>query len=496
MPVLSGCVSIGPDYVAPEPDLGEAWQQEADEKVSSELKDASAWWNEFNDPVLTELIEIGREENKVLHIAGLRVYEARALLGIATGLRYPQVQQMHGGVGAVSLSENGEPLNYLPDAVRDGADTNYTNYAVGFDSIWELDFWGKFKRTINSADANLSAVEATYDDVLITVTAELAAAYIQLRTLEERLRIARKNVATQERSYEIAGVRARNQLTTELDEQLALSLLRDTQSNIPALEAGIRATKNVISVLVGRAPGEMDTLLNRGSGIPTTADEVAIGIPTEVLRRRPDVRRAERQAAAQSERIGITKSELYPAFRLSGSFGMVADHTGDLFESDSFAGLGFLGFHWNIFNYGRIKNLVRVQDARFQQLLVNYHNTTLKAALEVEDSTNGFLKAHEETAILTEAVAASQRAVELVTLQYSDGIIGYSLVLDSQRFLLFQEDRHAAARGKTATNLVAIYKALGGGWKSDETQHFVPADIREEMDQRTNWGKFLEDSTD
>ena len=227
-------------------------------------------------------------------------------------------------------------------------------------------------------------------------------------------------------------------------------------------------------------------------GRKASPTEVAVGIPSELLRRRPDVRRAEAQAAAQSARIGIAKTELFPAFSLAGSIGVAADSSGDLFTSGSGAGFGLARFRWNLFNYGRISSLVRVQDARFQQLIVGYQNTVLRAAREVEDATASFLAAQQQVAFLDDGAKASQRAVDLALTQYRDGVVDYTLVLDSQRFLVLQQDRLTQARGQVARSLIAVYKALGGGWERRDLDELVPEGVRRTMSERTGWGRLLE----
>jgi NodT family efflux transporter outer membrane factor (OMF) lipoprotein len=313
-----------------------------------------------------------------------------------------------------------------------------------------------------------------------------------LRTLEERLAVAESNVAIQQRSFEISETRNRNQLTTELDPQIARAFLRDTQSTIPQLKAAIRQVRNALCLLLGTTPGSLDTQLDAGSGIPVVPAEVALGMPAELLRRRPDIRRAELRAASQSARIGMTKAELYPAFSLIGSVGFASETGSDLFDSDSLRGVGLVGFRWNIFNYGRIRNLVRVEDARFQQLIVSYQNTVLKAAREVEDATTGFIATQEQAAFLMDGAQASQRAVDLSLIQYREGTADYTRVLDSQRFLLLQQDQLTRARGRAAEYLVAIYKALGGGWQQRNLDNLIPAETRETMIERTNWGDLME----
>jgi NodT family efflux transporter outer membrane factor (OMF) lipoprotein len=490
--LLGGCVTVGPDFETPESDVAEEWLEAEDQRISSVPGDYDAWWKSFNDPILSSLIQQAAEQNKTLQIAGLRVFEARAILGIAAGSMYPQVQQAGGSVGRVEISENADPVSNLPDPIGQAVDTSFGNYRLGFDAAWELDFWGRFSRTVESADANLAATVATYDDVLVTLTGEVAGAYVLLRTLEERLAVAESNVAIQQRSLEISETRNRNQLTTELDPQIARAFLRDTQALVPPLKAAIRQVKNALCLLLGKPPGALDVELAGTAVIPVPPTEVTVGIPAELLRRRPDIRRAEARAASQSARIGIATAEMYPAFSLLGNVGLAANKGSDLFDSDSLRGFGVVGFRWNILNYGRIRNLVRVEDARFQQTIENYQNTVLKAAREVEDATASFIAAQEQAVFLEDGAKASQRAVDLSLVQYRDGTADYTRVLDAQRFLLLQQNGLTQARGKVAGSVVALYKALGGGWEQRSLDSLVSDETKDAMRERTNWGGLLE----
>ena len=491
--LLTGCLTLGPDFETPDSQVADAWLEAEDEQVKAEAPQTLEWWKTFEDPVLESLVRQAVERNPTLQIAGLRVYEARAMLGTAVGNLYPQVQQASGSLGTLEVSENAEPFANLPGPVRDGVDTEISNFRLGFDAAWELDFWGRFRRGVESANAHMAATIAGYDDVLVTLTGEVAGAYVLLRTLEERLAVAESNVATQARSLEISEVRSRNQLTSELDPALARALLRDTQAQVPELRAAIRKVKNALSVLLDRPPGALDAELDAGDGrIPSTPVEIAVGVPADLLRRRPDVRRAGLQAAAQSARIGIAKADLFPALTLVGSIGWSSQSTGDLLDSASRFGFGLVGVRWNILNYGRIINLQRSEDARFQQLIVNYQNTALRAAQEVEDATASFLAAHEQVELLADGAQAAERAVELSLIQYRDGIADYTRVLDSQRFQLTQQDALARARGRVAESLVAVYKALGGGWEQRDLDALVSDGTREAMSERTYWGDLLE----
>jgi NodT family efflux transporter outer membrane factor (OMF) lipoprotein len=299
-------------------------------------------------------------------------------------------------------------------------------------------------------------------------------------------------VAIQQRSLEIAEVRFRNGLVTELDVQLARSLLGTTKATVPKLQIGIRETKLALSLLLGMPPSELRDILGGPGTIPATPRNVAVGIPADLLRRRPDIRRSELQAAAQSARIGVAQADLYPAFRLIGTIGYAADSTGDLTDSGSGFGLGVIGFNWKFLNYGRLRNNVRVQDARFQQLVANSENTVLSAAREVEDGLVNFKRSREQVAYQTESTEAARRAVDLAQTQYRDGVISYTLVLDAQQFLLLTEDQQTAARGKVALSLIATYKALGGGWQIREGKAFIPEEVKSTMGERTNWGGLLE----
>jgi NodT family efflux transporter outer membrane factor (OMF) lipoprotein len=414
------------------------------------------------------------------------------LLGRVRGSLYPQVQTATVGGGAIELSKNSELFSILPGPVADATDDSFESLGVGIDAAWELDLWGRFRRGIEAADANLEGTVATRADVLITVQGEVARVYVLLRTLQEQLANAQANVELQQRSLDIATVRNRNGLTTELDVQQSLALLRDTQSLIPMLTTAIRRIKNVLSLLVGRPPSELVDLVAEQAAIPVAPDSIAVGVPSDLLRRRPDVRSAEMLVASQSALIGATKADMYPAFRLMGSVGYAAESTDDLFESDSLASVGTFGFVWKFLNYGRLQNKVRAQDARFQQAVTGYQLTVLAAAREVEDALVGYLGAKEQVVLKQDSVNAAQRAVEIALAQYRDGQTNYTTVLGTQRIQLLHQDALARTRGRVATNLVAAYKALGGGWTPGTAGEIVPPDIRAAMQERTRWGDLLD----
>jgi len=491
--LVSGCATVGPDYVKPSTPEPKAWLQEKEPKIESEGADFSQWWTIFDDAILNNLIQAASQQNLPLRISGVRIMEARAQLGIAVGNRYPQLQQLGANYTRVNLSENAANT-----AVADHA---YGEYEIGFDAVWELDLWGKFRRGIESSIAGLEASIAGYDDALVSLTAEVARTYVIIRTLEGRLAIARENVKIQEQSLKIAQVRFDGGVVTELDVQQAKALLRNTQALIPQLESDLRQAKNGLAILLGALPGDIDGMLGVAQSIPAPPAEVAVGIPAELLRRRPDIRFAEFQVAVQSARVGIVKADLFPHFSLLGSIGLRTgdsacaltrgNNIGDLFEAKSIEYFTGPSLRWDILNYGRITNRVRVEDARLQELIVNYQNTVLRSTQEAEDSMVAFVRSEEESVFLKESVEASKRSVDLALIQYREGLVDYQRVLDTQRSLTQQQDRFTAMKGSVTLNLIALYKALGGGWQIRFGKGFVPEETKEEMRKRTNWGELL-----
>jgi outer membrane protein TolC len=319
------------------------------------------------------------------------------------------------------------------------------------------------------------------------------------------LYIARENVSLQDRSLQIARVRFEAGDVTELDVSQARSLLAETQASVPRLEAQLRQAKNALALLLGLLPREIGPLLAESGTIPAVPENVAISVPAELLRRRPDIRLAESRMAAQSALIGVAKAELFPRFGLFGTIGLSGSNAAvtaagfpggstlsDLWDSDSLEYYGGFGFSWDIFNYGRIRNRVRVQDARFQQLLIDYRDTVLRAAQEIEDALSAFLRSREEVVFLDESASAARRSVQLSLIQYREGLVDYQRVIDSQRFQARAEDALTAAQGQVVLNLIATYKALGGGWEGRTSADFVPEDVRQQMQERTNWGDLLE----
>ena len=489
---MGGCTMVGPDFVKPEAPLLEKWTETQVPGLSAGETDYNSWWRVFEDPVLNNLVEKAYEQNLSLQIAGIRIYEARAQLGIAVGTLYPQQQSVSGGLTNNKLSTDSE----IPFV-----DGSFNALSLGFDATWELDVWGKFRRSVQTGVANLQATVADYDNVLVSLTAEVARTYIMIRTLEKQIMIAGDNVTLQKESLRIAQVRFTEGAVTELDVTQAKSLLRDTQALIPRLESALRRAQNALAILLGVLPGELNAMLKGPAVIPTASVALLIDIPNNLLRRRPDIRLAELQIATQSPQIGVAKADLYPHFYLFGTIGWSSTDITSAFGSSSLGNIFSYkslywsvgpGFNWDIFNYGRIRNRVRVEDARLQQLVVAYKNTVLNAQREVEDALVAFTRSREEERFLKESVASAERSVEISLLQYKEGLTDYQRVLDSERFLATQSNRLTDVSGQVSTNLVAAYKGLGGGWQIKEGKEILSEKNRTQMKNRTHWDGLLD----
>ncbi len=484
--LVSSCKTVGPDYVQPEALLPDAWQTTTAGLKATEYE-LVEWWETFSDPVLDHLVDLAHQQNLSLELAGLRVLESRAQLGIATGAQYPQQQIATGGVTHISPSENAGQ-----------GSTGFNQIDLGAGLVWEMDFWGRYRRGVESADAAMMASIANFDAVIVLVTAQVADTYISIRTLEEQLRIAEENLKLQKRSYDIADVLYRNGESNELDVQQALTLLLSTKATIPQFQAQERLAKNALSNLLGQSSSYVDDILGKGD-IPTIPSEIALGIPADLLRRRPDVRQAELLAVAQNALVGVATADLYPSIALNGTFGIVSiskdvggGGASGLFNSDSISYTAGASFNWPILNYGRIRNNIRVQDARLQQALVNYQDTVLRAARETDDAIVSLAGTQQQESILADSVKAAKRSNDLSLLRYQEGFSGYQRVLDSQQALFRQQNSYVQNRGLSARNVVAIYKALGGGWEVRQGKPFVDENTLTVMRERTNWGSLLD----
>lgn len=489
---LAAC-KVGPDFESPEAaaPLAPRWLQAGEAGVVSDRQTYERWWATFNDPVLDRLVETAYRQNLTLLGAGTRVLEARARLGVAIGGFYPQTQ---GGTGSISYVR---PPEADPSTNPIGSIGEFWRSSLGLSLAWELDFWGRFRRGVSAADAAYLASVASYDDVLVTLVGDVATTYLGIRTLETQLAIARANVARQRQALRIARDRFRGGAATELDVFQAENVLAQTEAAIPQLTAQLEQGRNALRVLLGMPPEPLEGLLAGRTGrIPDLPDGVAVGIPADLIRRRPDIRAVELRAAAQSERIGIARADLFPAFTLSGAFGGTAaavrgNSLDDMFNSRGMTFAFGLNFSWPILNYGRITNEVRVQDARLQGLLIEYRDTVLRAQRDVENGIAGFLEGGRQVAALKRSAAAAQRALGIALDQYQLGTRDFTTVLTAQQNLYQAQNSLAQAEGARAIALANTFKAMGGGWQLRQGNGFVDAATRETMRARTDWGDVL-----
>lgn len=502
--LVSGCTVVGPDFEGvATPALPSSWDATA---AAADSETISAWWQLFDDPALTELVRRGAAQNLSLQAAGLRIVQARAALGISDALRLPQQTQVNGG------------LAYI---YRDRDDL--TSASLSLDTGWELDIWGKYARGIESAEANLYASIASYRNVLVSLTAEIARNYINYRTAEERIYLSRRNIAIQQRVVEMTQVQYDSGNVSELDVQQARTQLYATQSSLPALDTARAQARNALAVLLGVRPEDIAPLLalpaqeqaadldrslqriGRDDVVNASYDEASV-IPSvppvsdqvdpSLLLRRPDLQVAELAARAQSAQIGVAEADLYPQFFLSGSIGasqtVRAGNSFDLGDAVT-ASIG-PGLTWNVFQFDRLRNQVRIRDAQFQESLVNYSQTVLQAISEVSNALEAYRYSVLRSQYDFRAVQSSIRAFNLSATQYDNGLVSYQRLLSTVEKMTLREDAYAQTRGDIATQAVALYKALGGGWQPFAGQPLLPAATVEQMKSRVNWGDYLQPS--
>lgn len=480
---LGGCTVVGPKFVKPTAVVNPDWSTRDDARLAGGKAPDSAWWQAFNDPTLNQLIDLAYRQNLPLQIAGLRIAESRAQLAIAMGSRWPQVQGVFADITAVGVSESA--ANNVPNL-----DRNFVDFQAGFDAAWELDFWGRYRNIERAEAARHVATVADYDTALVSLTAEVARTYALVRTFEVLIAQAQQNVSLQEEGFRIADSRFRHGATSELDVSQSKTLLESTRATIPRLEISLRQAQNALSTLLGQPPGTVQALLGGSKGIPAAPSEVAVSVPAELLRRRPDIRAAEYTALEESARVGIAVADLYPRLSLAGTLG-VRTAGGAGFGADSlFYALG-PRLWLPIFDYGRTRNRIRAEDARFQQSLVGYQNTVLTAVQEVEDGLTGYLKSREASVFAENAATSARRSADLAFVQYREGAVDFQRVLDSLRSLLQEENVLAQTRSDIATHLISLYKALGGGWELRQGQPVIPDGMRQEMEKRTRWDDLL-----
>jgi NodT family efflux transporter outer membrane factor (OMF) lipoprotein len=476
--LASGCTSltefvhnglkVGPNYERPPAPLAPAWIDAANPQVKSVPADYSAWWTLFRDPVLDELVRTAYAQNVNLRVAGTRVLEARAQRAIAVGTLFPQKQTANGAFTHTQVSDN--IANVPPQRFFD-------DWATNLNASWEIDFWGKIRRTIESTEDFVESSIDDYDNVMVTLIGDVATAYVQYRILEQQIAYTQENIRIQRDSLRVATARWRGGQTSQLGVAQASSLLEQLEATIPVLEIGLRQANNQLCVLLGMPPAELVAKLGpRDPIVPRSPPEVIVGIPADLIRRRPDLRSAERLIAAQNAQIGVAEADWYPSFFINGTLGYEAKDLSKLFDSKSFTGQVGPAFQWNILNYGRILNNVRLQDFKTQELVGVYQQKVLAAAQEVENGIISFLNSQREAQHLAASVKDSALALKLATDNFQAGTIDYTPVFVAEQFLVQQQNAYAQAQGDIALGLIQVYRAVGGGWELRLAEPAAPAD--------------------
>jgi NodT family efflux transporter outer membrane factor (OMF) lipoprotein len=451
MPI--GCTAVGPDYTRPELDLPQKWNQAEDAGMLPVQATVREWWLVFDDPLLTTLIEQAAEQNLDLQIAVARVDEARARLRMTAGDYLPTLDAQ----GSVSRQES------RPSAL-DPKGTTDTYYAAGMETGWELDLFGRIRRSVQASAAAYQASREERTDVMISMYAQLAGVYVDIRTLQARLNTAEANIRSQEEILSLTRSRFKHGLATGLDVAQAELVLADTQAAIPPLRIELQQSFNAMDVLLGSPPGTARQFLDGQGSIPLPPESIGTGVPADLLRQRPDIRRAERELAAQTARIGIAQAQLYPRLSLTGSFNYTATDLNDMFTSTARAFLFGPVVSWNVFNAGKTRARIEMEEARTQQALLAYRLRVLQALSEVESAMTGYKEQKTRLDSLGNAVLASRKSLHMAEKLYKDGLADFQNVLDAQRSLYSAEDQMDTARGNAALYMINLYRALGGGW--------------------------------
>ncbi len=456
--LLAGC-TVGPDYHAPKANAPAQWTSPlAGGATNTPLADAT-WWKNFHDPELDLLIARAIHSNLNLRSATARVREARAARGVVAADYWPTVNAS-GSYQRERISANGFP-EFPP-----GIPLEANVYQAGFDANWELDVFGGTRRAVQAADAEIAAAEFGRGDVLVSLLGEVARNYVEARGFQRQLVIVRQNILAQQDELALTRDRFKTGLSSDLDVQQAAALLSTTEADVPTLETGFRQATYRLDVLIGQPPGALLDELSNAQPIPVPPAEVPVGLPADLLRRRPDVRRAERQLAAANARIGVAVADYFPKFSLTGDIGLQSVSASDWFTGGSrFWSIGPTA-QWRIFDAGRIRSNVRVQNARQEQALAGYEQTVLTAFQDVENALTAYAKEQIRRQSLTEAVTADQNALEIANQLYKNGLADFLRVLESERSLYQAQDALVQSDRTVSVNLVALYKSLGGGWEA------------------------------
>ncbi len=466
--LLQGCFGIGPrvgpDYSPPELKMQDSWHQEITKGLEEGEANLQTWWTVLNDPVLNRLIEKADKGNLQLKEAFARIKEARAIRGIEAGERFPDLNS----TGDARRMRS--PHTFLPPTTQRSRTDEF--FKFGGEGSWEIDFWGKIDRSIESADASLAASVEDYRDVLVVLYADVSTNYVEVRALQDRIKYVRGNIETQRKSLQLTKDRFDAGLAPDLDVQQAELNLARTESTLPSLQMQLVQTVNRLGVLLGEHPDALHLELGKPASIPKPLDQIMFGLPVELLRQRPDIRQAERELAAQTALIGVAKADLYPSFSLFGTFEVAANDFSDVFDYSKSRMHSFgPSFRWNIFDGGRVRNRIRVEDARTEQALNRYEQTVLTALEDVENAMVSYIQEDVRRDALERSVVAARKSTDLVKTLYISGLTDFQNVQEMERFQFEQEDQFAESEGKVIQNLISIYRSLGGGWNPGVKEH-------------------------
>lgn len=474
---LTGC-TVGPDYVAPDTLAVDGWNAATGDEVNREpgnTESLAVWWKNLQDPTLDSLIERAIAGNHDLKSAVARVRESRARRGITASGFYPTVDGKASATrsrSSANMTETNEPESSQTAGASStssrssAADRTRELYSIGFDASWELDVFGGTRRAIEAADAEIEASEAELRDVMVSLLAEVALNYLDVRTAQAQVKVAQANLESQEQTYKLTKWRQEAGIATHLDVEQARSNLAQTRATLPSLTTELEQAKNRLAVLLGEQPGAVEDELAEVRPLPVPPIEIAVGVPAETLRRRPDIRTAERMLAAQTAQIGVARAELYPKFSLLGSIGLESLSADTLLDSASDTYSIGPSVSWRIFDAGAIRSNIDVQTALQEQALLDYELAVLTALEDVENALTAYAQQRIRQASLSEAVDAAAKAAKLSLQEYEAGIVDFQTVLDAQRTLLSVEDQQASSAGEVVSNLIRLYKALGGGWET------------------------------
>ncbi len=460
----AGC-RVGPEYTPVRVNPPANWPSiEGPDSAGRQIVDTeglATWWTTFQDPALSSLVERAVSNNKDLKIALARIRQSRAVLGVAG-------KQTDPGVSAsaqYSRSQSGTPTVEDSDPALFSTGSDYLD--IGFDASWEVDLFGKLERGVEAATAELEASEEGYRTVLVSLIAETANDYVMLRILQNQLEIVYRNLDLQERILDVLEDQEEVGLISSLQVQQSKYNIENTRSRVPGYKTSIQETLNSLAILLGEMPGSLHEELSSPGTIPSPGVEIAIGIPADILRRRPDIREAERTLAAQTARIGMATADLYPAFRLSGSLGMTASSVDSFFSDDS-PGISITPFiSVPVFNRDKIRNQIEIQNAIAERNLIEYETTVMDAIKEVRDAVVAYGEEQKRYRILEKGASEARSALQIADEQFRSGLVNFLSVLDAQRSLLSFEETQIGSRGAITRNLIKIYKALGGGWDSN-----------------------------